>query len=99
PVMVVGGPHGADASSLRLLQFLTRELRSGHVVVVATLRDVALAPGHPLAETLGELVREQVSERLELGGLGPDEVAELMAHMAGTAPPPALVERGPPRPH
>jgi len=91
--IVLDDLHGADASSLRLLQFLARELRAAHVVVVATLRDVALAQGQPLAETLGELVREQVSERLELGGLGPDEVAELMTRMAGPAPPAALVSR------
>ncbi len=92
-VIVLDDLHGADVSSLRLLQFLTRELRAARVVVVATLRDVALVPGHPLAETLGELVREQVSEVLELGGLGQDEVAELMTHMGGTAPPAALAAR------
>jgi len=60
---------------------------------VAALRDVALDPGHPLGETLGELVREQVCDRLELGGLGRDEVAELMARIAGTVPPAALAAR------
>ncbi len=89
-VLVLEDLHGADASSLMLLRFLARSVRTAALVVVATLRDAALAPTHPLAATLGELVREQVSEHLELVGLGPVEVAELMERMTGTPTSPAL---------
>jgi tetratricopeptide (TPR) repeat protein len=82
--------HAADASSLLLLQFLAREVRSARLVVVGTLRDVPITPGDSLAETLGELVREQVGDRLDLVGLGADDVAELMARMAGEQAPAAL---------
>jgi hypothetical protein len=90
--VVLDDLQGADVSSLLLLQFLARELRASNVVVVGTLRTMALTPGNPLADTLGELVREQVSTQLELAGLGIEEVAELMGEMAGTRPSRALVE-------
>jgi tetratricopeptide (TPR) repeat protein len=89
-IVVLEDLHGADSASLLLLQFVAREIGASRVLVVGTLRDVALAAGHALAATLGELVREQVSERLELTGLGLEEVAELMGEMAGTASPPGL---------
>jgi predicted ATPase len=89
-VVVLEDLHGADASSLMLLQFVAREIRAAQLMVVATLRETALTPTHPLAATLGELVREQVSVRLELRGLAIDEVAALMRCMAGVEPPPAV---------
>jgi len=89
-VLVLEDLHGADRSSLLLLQFMAREFHASHVLLVGTLRDVALAPGHPLAATLGELVREQVGARMDLVGLDRAEVTELMHRMAGVPPPPDL---------
>src|SRR5438128_5953019 len=85
-VLVLDDLHGADKPSLLLLQFLARELRASRVLVVGAHRDVALGPEHPLAQTLGELVRERVVERLELGGLSVGEVAELIGSVAGVPP-------------
>ncbi len=89
-VLVLDDLHGADAPSLLLLQFLARELGGVRLLVVGAFRDVALGPEHPLAEALGELVRERVSERLVLGGLGEPEVAEVLTRVTGSAPPPGL---------
>jgi tetratricopeptide (TPR) repeat protein len=89
-VIVLEDLHGADPSSLLLLQFLAREVGGAGVVVVGTLRSVSLVPGQPLADTLGELVREGVSERMELAGLDIGDVAELMTLMAGEVPSPTL---------
>jgi tetratricopeptide (TPR) repeat protein len=89
-VIVLDDLHGADTASLLLLQFLARDLRAARVLVVGALRDVALRPEHPLAAVLGELVREQVSERVLLGGLTEAEVGDLIAEAAGEVPPPGL---------
>ncbi len=43
-VVVLEDLHGADPSSLRLLEFLARALRGSSLLVLGTLRDTALAP-------------------------------------------------------
>ena len=60
------------------------------MLVVGALRDVALAAEHPLAEALGELVREGGSEWLRLRGLDEAAVAALIETMAGLPPPAGL---------
>jgi hypothetical protein len=79
----------ADAASLRLLPVLARILPETHLVVLATIRSDEL--GSPvLREVLADLVRIGTVERLELRGLSPAAVAELVRTAApGGAPPPA----------
>jgi predicted ATPase len=89
-VLVLDDLHGADKSSLLLLQFLAREIGRARVLIVGAHRDLEVVPGHPLAETLGELRRERVVRHLPLPGLTTGDVAELMARVAGTPPPPEL---------
>ena len=48
-------------------------------MVLGTYRDVDMAAGQPLAETLGALAREPVVERISLEGLGAAEVARARA--------------------
>ncbi len=69
-LVVVDDLHWADTGSLRLLVFLAGELRAARLVVLGTYRDVEMATGQPLAETLGTLAREPLVERIALGGLG-----------------------------
>jgi tetratricopeptide (TPR) repeat protein len=90
-VILLDDLQGADEPSLLLLQFLARALRDARVLVVGGLRPRALADEHALAATLAELIREQVVERLTLTGLDVDEVALLLAQVAGEPPPPSLV--------
>lgn len=89
-VLWIDDLHGADEPSLRLLQFFARGLRDANVLVVGGLRDFVLAREHPLAETLGELVREQVVELVAMNGLAEDEVAALLADIAGEDAPAGL---------
>ena len=89
-VLVLDDLHGADRPSLLLLQFLARALPAARMLVVGALRDVALAAEHPLAEALGELVREGGSEWLRLRGLDEAAVAALIETMAGLPPPAGL---------
>jgi DNA-binding SARP family transcriptional activator len=71
--------HAADTPSLLLLQFLTRELASTRMLVVAACRDVDPVPGRPLVSLLAETTREPVTTRLHLTGLSPRAVAEYVA--------------------
>jgi predicted ATPase len=57
-----------------------------------TYRDVEVSRQHPLAETLGELTREQPLQRIRLHGLNREEVGRFIEATTGVPPPPALVE-------
>jgi len=93
PLMVVlDDLHWADKPSLLLLQFLARELRGSRLLVLGTYRDVELRRQHPLAQTLGELNRENLSQRILLRGLTARDVARFIEMTAGIEPPATLVE-------
>jgi eukaryotic-like serine/threonine-protein kinase len=91
-VLVIDDLHWADKPSLLLLQFLARELRGARLLVLGTYRDVELRRQHPLAETLGELARQQLSQRILLRGLTERDVDRFIEVTAGISPPQALVE-------
>ena len=90
-VIVLDDLHWADESSLMLLQFLARELGGSRLLVVGTYRDVDLSRQHSLADTLAELTRERLYERVLLRGLSRDDVERFIEVTAGIAPPEGLV--------
>jgi predicted ATPase len=90
-VLVLDDLHWADEASLRALEFVAAELRASSVLVIATYRDVEVRRDHPLARLLGALAREPAGERVALRGLAADEVAALVAAVAGAAPPEATL--------
>jgi predicted ATPase/class 3 adenylate cyclase len=77
--------HWADATSLRLFAFLAAELEDSAILVVGTYRDTELSRQHPLFETLSDLARSSVCQRMELSGLSVRETGELMAAASGSA--------------
>jgi class 3 adenylate cyclase len=91
-VLILDDLHWADKPSLLLLQFLARELRGARLLVLGTYRDVDLRRQHPLSQTLGELTREQLSQRILLRGLSQHDVERFIEITAGIKPPAALVE-------
>jgi DNA-binding CsgD family transcriptional regulator len=91
-LLILDNLHWADASSLRLLEFLAPDLVSSPMLVVITYQDIELSRQHPLSGTLGELSRQQGFERLRLTGLSRDETALMMALAGGAAVTPALVD-------
>ena len=91
-ILVLDDLHWADKSSLLLLQFLARNMRDGRLLVIGTYRDAELKRQHPLAQALAELSREQLSERLTLGGLGERDIARFIDMTAGLKPPATLVQ-------
>ena len=76
--------HWADATSLRLFSFMTAELEDSALLVVGTYRDTELSRKHPLFETLSDLARSSVSQRIELAGLSMRETQEWMAAASGS---------------
>ena len=84
-VLVLDDLHWADGSSLLLLEFLAREIAANPVMVVGTYRDDEVSGSHPLAQTLGNLVREPHFQRVTLGGLSRQEVGEFVQARAGVS--------------
>ena len=82
-VLVLDDLHWADESSILLLEFLAREISSSRIMVVGTYRDKEVTGSHPLAQTMGSLVRENNFHQLTLTGLSRAEVGEFVEARAG----------------
>ena len=92
PIMLVlDDLHWADGPSLRLLEFLAREIEGARLLVIGTFRDAEVGGREGLARTLAEFARSPGSERLALRGLDEGEVARFIEATAGLRPPDALV--------
>lgn len=90
-VLILDDLHWADRPTLLLLQHLAGELKSSRLLVLGTYRNVEVGRQHPLAQTLAELTREQVSQRVTLRGLDEHEVAQIVALTVGADAPPRLI--------
>ena len=91
-VLVLDDLHWADRSSLLLLEFLARNIGGSRLLVLGAYRDVELSRQHPLADTLGELTRGQLLQRLPLRRWGPEEVSRFVERAAAQALPLGLTQ-------
>ncbi|MBZ5741196.1 ATP-binding protein [Nocardioides mangrovi] len=76
-VVSVEDVHWADEATLDLLRYLARRIGHDALLVIATYRDEALAPGEPLRVALGDLVTQRTTRRLDLPSLTADAVRRL----------------------
>ncbi len=77
-LLVIDDLHWADRPTVLVLRHLARSAPPG-LLVVATYQDAEVPPGSLLGGTLADLRRAGVVDRVPLGGLGLDDVAELLA--------------------
>ncbi len=89
-LLVIDDLQWADPGSLLMLRHIARSAHDGGLMVLATYRETEPSPA--LAETLADLGRERLFERLRLSGLNRTEVIELVASLRGGAQEPALAE-------
>src|SRR5262249_54600099 len=82
-LLTIEDVHWIAPSSRDLLSFIVHNARRDRILVDATYRGEELHRGHPLRPFLAELERSGRAERLELGGLGYQEVAEQIAGITG----------------
>ena len=75
--------HWADGQSVALLKHVARTVEQGALQLIVTYRDSDLTKDHPLTGALADMRRLEGVERIRVSGLGPDEVAELVAAAAG----------------
>ena len=86
-VLVLDDLHWSDPSTLRLVGFLVKQLRTSRVLLVGSYRDTDVTPGHPLLELLAEPGTS--GETLTLTGLSVEDVATLVTRASRTSSPPA----------
>lgn len=89
-VLVLDDLQWADKPTLLLVRHLLRSAEEGAPLVVGIYRDDELTRVHPLAETLADLRRDQLFERVVVGGLSRDDVERLLAATTGTDVAPVL---------
>jgi predicted ATPase/DNA-binding winged helix-turn-helix (wHTH) protein len=82
-IIILDDLQDADTSSAHLLEFLSHELRSMRLLLIATCRDIDLDADHQLSRALASLAHEGCDSHLALSGLNRDEVAALMADIDG----------------
>lgn len=92
-LVVLDDLHGADRSSLLLLEFVTRELARTPVVVLGTYPDTTVTSEHPLMAMLAALKGAARIEHLALRGLSAEEVHLLVEQRSGVRPARSLVMR------
>jgi hypothetical protein len=85
-LVILDDVHWADRASLLLLQFLTTEVSTSRVLLVATYRDVELANAAPLIEVLASVCRHRWVRRLPLFGLADGGVGQFIDSATGVAP-------------
>lgn len=92
-LVIVDNLHWADASSLRLLEFLAPEIAASRLVMLLTYRDMELTRAHPLSATLAELARHGAFQRIKLGGLSLAETSRFIESATGDSPSVELLAR------
>ncbi|HZV13452.1 MAG TPA: AAA family ATPase, partial [Candidatus Kapabacteria bacterium] len=82
-VILLDDMHWADTSSTNLLFYLSRQITSKKILVLATYRpDDALASnegkGHPIITVKNEILRYEAGKEMKLGYLGGEAIQELL---------------------
>jgi DNA-binding CsgD family transcriptional regulator len=92
-VLIVDDIQWADRSTLDLLAFLSRNVRTARFMLVTTLRSDELESRSNVLPLVAELSRQPRSERIDLDRLTRREVADQLAGILGHTAAPALVDR------
>jgi class 3 adenylate cyclase len=82
-VVVLDDLHWADPRTLDLLSHVVASTSTVGLLIVGTYRETELARGPRLTQLLGDLRRERDVHRIDLKGLGKDDVGALMEGAVG----------------
>jgi predicted ATPase len=91
-VLIFEDLHRADPASLRLLEFLAREVSGARILVVGTLRDDELARTSEHSRIIAELARASSAQYVPLDGLSLEDVGRFVESATGEAPNPSVAE-------
>jgi class 3 adenylate cyclase len=77
-LLLIEDLHWADSSSRELLDYLTRRLRNGRVMVLVTYRSDEMHRRHPLLPMVHAWRKSSAASIVELEPLTPDKMAEMV---------------------
>ncbi len=80
-LLVLDDLHWTDGSSHELLAYLTRHIQDQRILLLATCRDIELAPSHGLRSLIADLRREQAIYTLIIQPLTQAQIGSLIAHL------------------
>ncbi len=80
-LFVLDDLHWTDDSSLELLAYVVRHMQNERIAIVATCRDIELAPTSSLRTLLNDLRREQALMSLPVQPLDDGQIGSLVAHL------------------
>lgn len=80
-LLVLDDLHWTDDSSLELLAYVVRHMQNERIAIVATCRDMELAPTSNLRTLLNDLRREQALITLPVLPLDESQIGSLVAHL------------------
>ena len=83
-LLVLDDLHWTDDSSLELLAYVIRHMQNERIAIVATCRDIELAPTSNLRTLLNDLRREQALITLPVQPLDDGQIGSLVAHLPQT---------------
>ena len=83
--------HWSDEGTLSLLNHIARSISKLPVLILGTFRDNEIDTAGPLAQTLDELLRIHMLERISLRGLSQSAVSEMISALSGKEPPQDVV--------
>jgi tetratricopeptide (TPR) repeat protein len=86
-VLLLEDLHWADEGTLSLLNHIARSISKIPVMLLGTFRDNEIDSAGRLAQTLDELLRIHMLERISLRGLPQSAVAEMIQTLSGKEPP------------
>jgi DNA-binding CsgD family transcriptional regulator/tetratricopeptide (TPR) repeat protein len=86
-ILLLDDLHWADPDTLELLWFVSRDLRTTPLAVLATYRPEEVHRHHPLYATLPRLQRDRPVERIHLTPLSPVHAAQLVETAYGPCSP------------
>ena len=92
-VIVIEDLQWADDSSRDLLGFLMRTIRTGRVLLVATIRTEEIPRSGPFPRLLAELERDERVARIDVPRFNRAEVGDLIGETLGRAPDGATLDR------
>jgi class 3 adenylate cyclase/DNA-binding SARP family transcriptional activator len=85
-VLVLEDLHWADAPTLLLLKHVARVAERARLLVLGTYRSTDVPGTERVVDALTDLSREVALERVAIGGLADDDVAQLIGELDGRRP-------------
>ena len=92
-VLMLEDLHWADASSLALLEHIVGDMAESNLLIVGTYRDNEVSLDHSLSRILGNVLRHDGFQSLDIGGLTLGDVGELVTLSVGSDMPRDIVEQ------